>query len=369
MLSIKNFGSVEFRKYARGKKIYIWGAGRALESCLDIYFEGQDVQLILDNNRRLWGKSIQHNNKEVFIGGKDLLLQHMTKYGVDNSLLMITSSFYGPDIVADLDKNSELDGLECFLQIIIRSTKENIPNYSFSDGKHIIPKKIHYIWIGGNPLPQEFKDNIETWKKYNPDYKIICWNESNYDFLKCDYVREAYESKCYSFASNYARLDIVFEHGGIYLDTDVECIASFDKLLNDEAFFNMGCTDRINIGCGFGAIAGSTVVKDMMVALSQNHFLLPSGRPEKKPFNIVVNPVMKKYGFKIENYYQKKGGVVLYPCEVMSPKTIEGLPDFYSDKTVSIHWESGTWKTSEEEKSFMRVKEIILTRLDGFLKL
>lgn len=363
MLKIKNCGPIEFRKYARGKKIYVWGAGRALETCLNLYFEGQYIQAVLDNNSNLWGSSVKHDGKNVIIGGKKMLLQYIAEKGIDNSLLMITSPIYAPDIVAELDEIPEFDGLECFLQVIIRSTKENIPEYSFSKGKQIIPKTIHYIWIGDNPLPKSFKNNIDTWRKYNPEYEIICWNEKNYNFKKCDYVREAYENKYYSFASNYARLDIVFNHGGIYLDTDVECISNFDKLLNDEAFFNMGCADRINMGCGFGSIAGHSVLENMMTSLSKGKFILANGKPGLKTFNSFINPIMKEYGFKLENLYQKKSGVVLYPCEVMSPKTINGLPDFMSEKTVSIHQEVGTWRNEREKKAINDIEKFIKERI------
>ncbi len=363
MLKIKNCGPIEFRQYVRGKKIYMWGAGRALESCLDIYFSEQSVQLVVDNNSNLWGKTISHDGEDVIVGGKELLCQHIKQYGVENCILMITSSYYGPEIVDELDEIPELDGLECFLQVIIRATKEEIPPYEFSIRKQLIPKKIHYIWIGGNPLPQEYEENIETWKKYNPDYEIIEWNERNYDFKKCDYVREAYESKCYGFASNYARLDILHEYGGIYLDTDVECVANFDKLLNDKAFFNMGCADRVNMGCGFGSIAGINILEDMMEAFLKEHFLLGNGEPGKKPFSTYINPVMKRYGFKLENYYQKRDGIVLYPCEVMSPKNICGMPDFMSEKTVSIHQESGTWKNDKERMAATRLEAFIRERV------
>ena len=363
MLKVKNCGPIEFIKYAKNKRIYVWGAGTALESCVDIYFSGQSVQLILDSNSKLWGKTVQHNSEAVPIGGKDLLLQHIKEYGIDNSLLMITSPYYGPEIIADLDMVPELNGLECYLQVIIRATRENVPSFAFSEGKQLIPKKIHYIWIGDNPLPKEFKANIETWKKYNPDYEIIGWNESNYDFAKCDYIKEAYESKCYSYASNYARLDIVHENGGIYLDTDVECVASFDRLLNDKAFFNMGCADRINMGCGFGSVAGSDILETMMTAFSQTHFLLPNGQPGRRSFSTYINPILRQYGFKLENYYQKADDVVLYPCEVMSPKTISGMPDFTSENTVSIHQESGTWETDTEKKGLAKLEKFIEERL------
>lgn len=363
MIKIKNFGPIEFKKYIKNKKIYIWGAGRAMESCLDIYFSDQSVQLVVDNNKELWGKAVVHKGKNVIIGGKDLFCQHIKKNDINNCVLMITSTHYGADIVAELDKISELDGLECFLQVVIRATKEDVPHYVFSSGEQLIPKKIHYIWIGGKEMPQEYKDNIASWRRHNPDYEIIRWDEKNYDFTKCDYVKEAYEKKCYSFASNYARLDIIHQYGGIYLDTDVECLASFDKLLKDKAFFNMGCADRINIGCGFGAVAGSDILKDMMQVFSSDHFLLPNGSPGKKTCSSYINPIMRRYGFQLENYYQKIDDVVLYPCEVMSPKTIGDMPDFMSANTLSIHHESGSWKNNEEREAVKRLEKLIRERI------
>ena len=90
-----------------------------------------------------------------------------------------------------------------------------------------IPKIIHYCWVGGKPKPQSVLYCIESWKRCCPDYEIREWNESNYDFTKNEYMRQAYEAKKWGFVPDYARLDIVYEYGGIYLDTDVEMLRSF----------------------------------------------------------------------------------------------------------------------------------------------
>lgn len=105
-----------------------------------------------------------------------------------------------------------------------------------------IPKIIHYCWIGKSEKPESVEYCIESWKKYCPDYKIIEWNENNYDFIKNEYMKEAYDSKKWGFVPDYARLDIIYNYGGIYLDTDVEIIKSFDALLNQEAFIGFECT-------------------------------------------------------------------------------------------------------------------------------
>ena len=100
----------------------------------------------------------------------------------------------------------------------------------------MIPKIIHYCWFGGNPLPESAKKCIDSWKKYCPNYEIREWNETNYDLSSNHYMEEAYSRKIWGFVPDYARLDIVYQHGGIYMDVDVEVVRSMDELLNN-AFY------------------------------------------------------------------------------------------------------------------------------------
>ena len=79
----------------------------------------------------------------------------------------------------------------------------------------MIPKTINYCWFGRKPLPVEVKKSIKSWKKYCPEYKIIQWDESNFDINCSEFVKAAYESECWAFVSDYARLKIIYEYGGI----------------------------------------------------------------------------------------------------------------------------------------------------------
>ena len=99
------------------------------------------------------------------------------------------------------------------------------------EDKKVIPKIIHYCWFGGNELSELAKKCISSWRKYCPDYEIIEWNESNFDINLCQYVREAYKEKKWAFVSDYARFWILYNFGGIYMDTDVELITSIDGLV------------------------------------------------------------------------------------------------------------------------------------------
>ena len=100
----------------------------------------------------------------------------------------------------------------------------------------MIPKIIHYCWFGGKPLPQNVEMCIKSWREKCPDYEIILWNENNYDINCNTFVRNAYQNKAWAFVSDYARLQIVYENGGIYLDTDVELLKSLNSLLDLNLF-------------------------------------------------------------------------------------------------------------------------------------
>ena len=110
----------------------------------------------------------------------------------------------------------------------------------------MIPKVIHYCWFGRNPLPPFAVKCIESWKKFLPGYEIKEWNEDNFDVNIIPYTQEAYEARKYAFVSDYARFYILYHHGGIYFDTDVEVIKSIDDIIERGAF--MGCENEAKPG-------------------------------------------------------------------------------------------------------------------------
>ena len=76
----------------------------------------------------------------------------------------------------------------------------------------MIPKIIHYCWVGKKEKPQSVLYCIESWKRLCPDYEIKEWNESNYDFNKNAYMQQAYEAGKWGFVPDYARLEKFFSH-------------------------------------------------------------------------------------------------------------------------------------------------------------
>ena len=117
----------------------------------------------------------------------------------------------------------------------------------------MIPKIINYCWFGNSNKPLFVKNCIKSWKFHCPDYQIIEWNEKNYDISKNNFCKEAYKAKKWAFVSDYARLEIIRDNGGFYLDTDVKLIKSLNSLRKLNCFFSSDDLS-INTGLGFGSI-------------------------------------------------------------------------------------------------------------------
>lgn len=138
----------------------------------------------------------------------------------------------------------------------------------------MIPKVIHYCWFGENKKPDIVIKCIESWKKFCPDWEIHEWNENNFDVLSVPYMKEAYEKKKWAFVSDVARLLIIYQSGGVYLDTDVELLNSIEPWINNEAFYIFESSRNISTGLGFGAVKGHDSVKAMLDYYEGKHFVI-----------------------------------------------------------------------------------------------
>lgn len=230
----------------------------------------------------------------------------------------------------------------------------------------MIPKIIHYCWIGGKEKPQSVEYCIRSWKKYCPDYEIIEWNENNYDFTKNEYMKQAYEAQKWGFVPDYARLDIVYEYGGLYFDTDVELISNLDELLNNKAF--MGFEDTgdgewfVNCGHGFGAEPHNEIIREARDLYDQLAF-----KNEDGSLNLLASPhfttmTLRQFGLKQNNTDQELDGMKIYASDVLCPKNFRTGKITRSERTVSIHHYSATWvdeKIRNELKRQQRVNGIL----------
>lgn len=208
----------------------------------------------------------------------------------------------------------------------------------------MIPKIIHYCWFGKNTYPPIVKKCIASWHKYCPDYEIRLWNEDNYDVLKHTYVREAYEAKKWAFVSDFARLDIIYKEGGIYLDTDVELVHSLDDLLAEKCFV-AGDGMGINTGIGFGAEKGHPMVKEMLDLYNKKHFIIASV-PDLTPCTMINTKPFLQAGYDIATkQIFRMPGVTIFPPEYFSPIQGKSSELRLTANTYGIHWNSRLWET------------------------
>jgi len=219
-----------------------------------------------------------------------------------------------------------------------------------------IPKTIHYCWFGRNPLDELSLKCIESWKKYCPDYEIVKWTEDNYDVTKNKYMYDAYINKKWGFVPDYARLDIIYEHSGIYLDTDVEIIRNFDGLLENTAFVGFEDEKGVNFGSGFGAEKGLKVIKKIMREYEKIEFIKQDGSLNLTPSPKYQTDYLLKNGLKLDNSYQKIDGITIYPTEYFNPKDWFSGKIIPSNNTYSIHHFNASWLTTEEHVSYRRQK-------------
>lgn len=100
----------------------------------------------------------------------------------------------------------------------------------------MIPEKIHYIWFGGRPKPASVEAAIAGWRRVLPHHQIMEWNEGNFDIAAHPWMKRMADAGRFAFASDWARLEILRQHGGIYLDTDVELLRPLDVFMGREFF-------------------------------------------------------------------------------------------------------------------------------------
>ena len=206
-----------------------------------------------------------------------------------------------------------------------------------------IPKKIHYCWFGNGPIPEKDKKCIESWKKYCPDYEIIKWDESNYDITKNKYMHEAYINKKWGFVPDFARLDIIYNEGGFYLDTDVELVKSLDELIDCGGFMGFEGGTHISPGLGFGAYPKHPMIKELMSIYQDITFVNEDGS-----FNITPSPVMNTNflvdkGFLLNNTYQEIDDFCVFPSDYFCPMDYNTGLITLTDNTVSIHRYNMSW--------------------------
>lgn len=234
----------------------------------------------------------------------------------------------------------------------------------------MIPKVIHYCWFGKGELPDSVQRCISSWKKYCPDYEIKQWNESNFDIHMYQYAEEAYMHGKYAFVSDVARLEIIKNEGGIYLDTDVELLKNIDSLLKYPAFMAMETADRVATGLGFGATKNHPFIIQNLNQYKDRHFILSSGKADYTScVTITTDLIHSKYGM-LSNHTVNFEELIIFSSDVFCPFNLETDKLTITPETVAIHHYDATWKDKPDKflKLKIKLRRIIGSRNYDYIK-
>lgn len=205
----------------------------------------------------------------------------------------------------------------------------------------MIPKKIHYCWFGGNPLPELAQKCIASWRKYLPEYEVKEWNEQSFDIDSNIYVKEAYEARKFAFVTDYVRLYVLYYEGGIYMDTDVEVLRPLDDLLLYEAVSGFEAPNRIPTGL-MAARKGQPFIKELLDDYNGIHFKHEDGTLDMTTNVVRITEHCLKYGLRLDNTLQAINGFTFLPQDYLCPKYPTGKIVITKNSYV-IHHFQGSW--------------------------
>ena len=200
---------------------------------------------------------------------------------------------------------------------------------------------------------------VASWKAHCPDYRIIEWSESNYDVEKTPFIRDAYRAKKWAFVSDYARIDLLHQYGGVYLDTDVELIKGLDRFLADDFYAGFESEAYVAFGLGFGSVAGHPVLEDILTAYDRIEFSDDPLFLETISCPKVQTEALKKHGLVCNNQNQVVDGCHIYSTEYFCPMSYETGKTVITDNTVSIHHYDMSWMMDSYRKAKQREWKMI----------
>lgn len=236
----------------------------------------------------------------------------------------------------------------------------------------MIPKILHLCWLSGNPYPTKIAKCIASWKKYLPDYEIMIWDTKRFNLEDSLWVKQAFENKKYAFAADYIRFYALYHHGGIYLDSDVEVLKSFDDLLHLPYFMGAEKAGTIEAAI-LGAEKGERWVKDCLDYYTNRPFIKQDGSMDiRKLPEIMVEEIQKKMPMhylsdtnlkEIEKLDFKKE-VIVMPDEYFSPKVFDSREVLITPNTYTIHHYQNSW-FSPKAKLYYRTRTLLI-RIFGY---
>lgn len=352
----KKLNLLQFKEYVYSRKCYCFGCGlqgTRIINMMENWGYWETIVAFSDNNEKRAGGIMSNGVLQYPIVS---VSEFVNAVRPEDVIIICCADVVR--VFEQLDQYERLKNVVCFnlgelgLQQLIVSDYEGIVRES---DKPLIPKIIHYFW-GGQEMPDLMKRNVEHWHELCPDYEIKAWNEHNYDVTKNKYMKQAYEMQKWGFVPDYARLDIVYQYGGIYLDTDVEMVKRPDKLLYQKCFAIKDASFFLNFGAGFGAMSGMDIIRELRDYYDTADFISGDGGINRQPAQYHTYQVMRKYKYQVDDQFQQIEGMNIYPM-IMAGTNAYTMQMRVTEKTFFLHYGTATWLDKEYGQEKRRLYE------------
>ena len=224
-----------------------------------------------------------------------------------------------------------------------------------------IPKVIHYIWLGSRALDKTSLKCMDSWSEFLPEYKVVCWGEDKCKDIinKNLYAKQSYEKEKYAFTSDYLRLYILYNYGGVYMDTDVQVFKSINKFLNDDAFTCF--ENRTSIPTALmAARKGNKWIEELLHYYDNRPFILENGQMDLTTNVSIISEMSRKWGFVPNGREQILDiGVHIYTKDYFCPiDTKNKKNDLFTENTYAAHLYNGSWRSPLRQKLSKAKKRI-----------
>ncbi|MCR5546551.1 MAG: hypothetical protein K6F30_08770 [Lachnospiraceae bacterium] len=329
------------------KNLICWGSGK--------HFRNITYPFLCDSGliENLKGFVDIPGTSFVELDGKcyDLIKKDALGDFVDEDTILLVAVTGYQEVLSQISSDKKLSHVRAIPSIYIEALYEDMlllsakksPKNFRKNKEQAIPKVIHTFWFSGESLPEEYKKCLLSWEKYAPDFEIKIWTLETYHAKNCKFFDQAIEAKNWAFASDYARADVLYRYGGVYMDLDVEMLRPIDELLYNDAYMSFESLNRIECGSGMGAKKGNQILREICESYENRPYLKEDGSWDNSTCPVRYTNVIEKHGLKKNGGFQMVEDITIYPFEVLTGKSFDTGIIYRTPYSFTTHHHQGNW--------------------------
>jgi hypothetical protein len=327
-----------------GRKLVVYGYGvigsMVAPHVLGLLQLENYLLFFCDRDETKHGELVRVGQREVAVVSSKAMAEVKEPFDI-----LITGSHYD-EILNDLSKKNYLENAKVYIlpQMLAQRSKNLCKQRLTASESSFIPKKIHYCWFGSKEIPDELKKYMDSWKRYCPDYEIVRWSEENVDLDKYPYTSQAYKHRKWGYIPDVVRLEVLYNYGGIYLDTDVELLKPLDYLLGMKGFCATEKWGIVNVGGGCGVVPKHPMIGEMLDYRKDVLFEREDGTLNLESSGSYETKPLLEHGFVPDNTIQVINNLTILTSDFFHPFDYMTRETNITENTYAIHHFYGSWR-------------------------